>query len=235
MSGVAMVNAAMNTQVLIDRFHVVRIIFSGIAGGTDPSLNVGDVVVPKQWANSLDAAMARETPTGFERPAFYSDRPVISGFGMIFPVGIRVGNAKTPTDYHLWFEVDPDLLQRAESLQTGLELKTCNHANVCLGHKPKVVVGGAGVSSSAFIDNAAYREYLYTTFGARAADMETSAVAQVAFVNQVPFIAFRSLSDLAGGGGEANQMVAFMGLASENSAHVVMAYLTKLPADQISK
>ena len=47
-SGVSMVNAAMTAQSLIDRFKIVRIVFSGIAGGIDPSLHVGDVVVPAE-------------------------------------------------------------------------------------------------------------------------------------------------------------------------------------------
>ena len=45
-SGVSMVNAAMNTQLVLDRFTVKRIVFSGIAGGVDPGLTIGDVVVP---------------------------------------------------------------------------------------------------------------------------------------------------------------------------------------------
>ena len=53
LSGVSMVNAAMNTQRALDRYKVSRIVFSGIAGGVDPSLDVGDVVVPEQWGEYL--------------------------------------------------------------------------------------------------------------------------------------------------------------------------------------
>jgi adenosylhomocysteine nucleosidase len=45
----------------------------------------------------------------------------------------------------------------------------------------------------------------------------------------VPFIAFRSLSDLAGGDAGPNQMVTFMALASGNSATVVRAFVAGLP------
>ena len=62
-------------------------------------------------------------------------------------------------------------------------------------------------------------------------DMETSAVAQVAYVNGVPFIAFRSLSDLAGGGEGQNQVRTFFQLAADNSATVVRAFLKALPKD----
>jgi adenosylhomocysteine nucleosidase len=46
LSGVSMVNAAMMTQTVLDYFHVDGIIFSGIAGGVNPGLQIGDVVVP---------------------------------------------------------------------------------------------------------------------------------------------------------------------------------------------
>ena len=89
-------------------------------------------------------------------------------------------------------------------------------------------MGGRGVSGQAFVDNAAFREWAHATFEAQVLDMESAAVAHVAYVNEVPFIAFRSLSDLAGGGEGANEMGAFMGVASANSAAVVTAFLDAL-------
>ena len=41
LSGVSMVNAAMNMQLALDRFDVTSIVVSGIAGGVDPSLQIG--------------------------------------------------------------------------------------------------------------------------------------------------------------------------------------------------
>src|SRR5204863_455424 len=55
--------------------------------------------------------------------------------------------------------------------------------------------------------------------------MESAAVAMVAYANNVPFIAFRSLSDLAGGGEGANELRTFFQLASDNSAAVVQRFL----------
>jgi adenosylhomocysteine nucleosidase len=47
----------------------------------------------------------------------------------------------------------------------------------------------------------------------------------VAYVNRIPYIAFRSLSDLAGGGPGKNEGKIFGRLAAENSAAVVIEYL----------
>jgi adenosylhomocysteine nucleosidase len=44
-SGVGKVNAAVCTQILIDRFGVDAIIFTGVAGALHPSLDIGDVVI----------------------------------------------------------------------------------------------------------------------------------------------------------------------------------------------
>lgn len=44
-SGVGKVNAAVTTQVLIDRFEVSAILFTGVAGAAHPELNIGDIVI----------------------------------------------------------------------------------------------------------------------------------------------------------------------------------------------
>jgi adenosylhomocysteine nucleosidase len=66
-------------------------------------------------------------------------------------------------------------------------------------------------------------------FTARVVDMESAAVAHVAQVNGTPFIAFRSLSDLAGGGEGENEIGTFFRLASDNSAALVKAFVKALP------
>ena len=58
--------------------------------------------------------------------------------------------------------------------------------------------------------------------------MESAAVAHVAYANKVPFIAFRSLSDLAGGEEHDNEIETFAQLVSDNSASVVREFLKAL-------
>jgi adenosylhomocysteine nucleosidase len=79
------------------------------------------------------------------------------------------------------------------------------------------------------VDNAEFRQYVSRTFATAALDMESTAVAHVAYINRVPFIAFRSLSDLAGAGESPDQEEIFEQLASDNSALVVRAFLRLLP------
>jgi adenosylhomocysteine nucleosidase len=143
---------------------------------------------------------------------------------MLHPRPVETRTTASPAPVRkFWYEVDPRMLAVARGLGP-IALESCN-AGVCLTHKPKLLVGGNGVSGQAFVDNAAFREYTFKTFGANVLDMETAAVGMVAYSNGVPYIAFRSLSDLAGGGEGANEMVTFMNIAADNSAKVLLAFL----------
>jgi adenosylhomocysteine nucleosidase len=223
LSGVSMVNAAMTSQLALDRFDITGIVVSGIAGGVDPGLHIGDVVAAGRWGQYLEAVFAREADGRFQPPSWI--RTPYPNYGMIFPTDVGVRSAKDGMANRFWFEADPGMLAAAGRIG-AVEVKRCTAAQACLTHVPHLVVGGNGVSGPAFVDNAAFRQYAFETFKAQVLDMESAAVATVAFANGVPFIAFRSLSDLAGGGEGANELRTFMQLASDNSAAVVQRFLT---------
>lgn len=227
LSGISMVNAAMTTQSALNRFRIERIVFSGVAGGADPELEVGDVIAPEAWAQSSEMAYAREVPGGFAPPpGLTADLPA---FGMMYPRAVSVQpDPGGPPENRLSFPADPALLEVARRVAGRVTLQRCA-ADQCLAKPPKVVVGGAGASGPVFVDNAAFRQYAHATFGARVLDMESAAVAQVAYVNKTPFIAFRSLSDLAGGDPAGNQFPIFLRFAAANSATVVRAFVKALP------
>jgi len=229
LSGFSMVNAAMTTQALFDHFPVKGVIFSGIAGGVNPGLHVGDVTVPAQWGNYQEQAFARETPDGWDPGRFTGD---FKNFGMMFPRASSVVVSWREPDKlerRFWFPADASAVAAARQVSAKVRLNRCTPQGDCLDHEPRMVVGGNGVSGPTFVDNAAYRSWAWDTFQADALDMETAAVALVAYVNRVPFIAFRSLSDLAGGGPGKNEGRIFGGLAADNSAAVVIEYLKSVP------
>ena len=232
-SGVSVVNAAMTTQLVIDRFAVRRIVFSGIAGGVDPSLAIGDVVVPEAWGQYLEASFARETPQGWQPPERFDGAP--ANWRFIYPRGTTVSRADRPAQRFFTIPADPALVALARKVVPGLALSACvdgaggSGDRQCLPRAPRVDVGGVGVTAGIYADNAEFREYLQIAWHARVLDMESASVIQVAWANAVPAIVFRSLSDLAGGDADANRMDTFMHLASVNSARVVRAYLAALP------
>ena len=230
LSGISVVNAAMTVQLALDHFAIERIVFSGIAGGVDPGLNIGDVVIADRWGQYLEMLFAREVDGGWMTMPFF-EYPH-GNFGMMFPRSVTVlrpGAAAPETRF--WFPVDETLLASAGNAAANATLARCTGEDRCLEAAPKIVVGGSGVSGSAFIDNAAFRTWAFETFGARVLDMESAAVAHVAYANDVPFLAVRSLADLAGGGEGANQMEVFLGLAAGNAAAVVKALLRAMPGE----
>ena len=228
LSGISVVNAAMTVQLALDHFAIERIVFSGIAGGVDPGLNIGDVVIADRWGQYLEMLFAREVDDGWMTMPFF-EYPH-GNFGMMFPRSVTVlrPGAEQP-ETRFWFPVDDALLASAGNAAADATLARCTADEKCLEHAPAIVVGGSGVSGGAFIDNAAFRTWAFETFGARVLDMESAAVAHVAYASDVPFIAVRSLSDLAGGGEDANQLEAFLGLAAGNAAAVVKALLRAMP------
>ncbi len=98
---------------------------------------------------------------------------------------------------------------------------------LCVKTTPQVIVGGRGVSGTAFLANPQYRAYLFEQLQAQTFEMETAALAHVAYANAIPYIAFRSLSDLAGAEElDADAVALFAsGLAETNEAAVTLAFL----------
>ncbi len=226
LSGISVVNATMTTQQALDLFNVTGIVFSGIAGGVNPNLNVGDVTVPARWGQYQEQFFARAEISGWDYG--WHDAP-FGHYGMMVPQNVEVTSARSEPDAvepRFWFPVDGKMLTIARQAAREVALTRCTPEDICLEHEPKVVVGGSGVSGPTFVDNALYRGWVWDTFQAQALDMETAAVAHVAYVHEVPYLAFRSLSDLAGGGPGENEVNTFFALASSNSAALVVDFLT---------
>jgi adenosylhomocysteine nucleosidase len=247
LSGVSMVNAALTTQRLVDHFPIERLVLSGIAGGIDPARRVGDVVVPESWAMPMEVYWHHDDspPAPCGAPAdvaclglslAHPDGRALSSYRGLFVRENQVTSAESRAggDRVFDYRVDPVMLAVARNLAPALErcgpkAKTADAVDpkLCVAAQPELVVGGRGVSGTAFIADAAYRTYLSEQLRAQCVDMETAALAHVARANGVPFIAFRSLSDLAGAEGFNADVAALFasGLAERNAAAVTLAFL----------
>jgi adenosylhomocysteine nucleosidase len=255
LSGVSMINAALTTQRMLDHFRIERLVMSGIAGGIDPSRHVGDVVVPESWAMPMEIYWQQDAslpapcgtagdlaclglrlarPEGRALPSF---APPGGAAGGLFMRENHVTSAQTGAagEFVFDYRADPAMLDVARRLVPALD--RCGpkarapgnaDAKLCVAGQPTLVVGGRGISGTAFLANAAYRSYLFEQLHARSVDMETAALAHVARANDVPFIAFRSLSDLAGAEGFNADVAALFasGLAERNASAVTLAFLS---------
>jgi len=226
LTGISLVNAAMNTQLVIDHFNIEAILVSGVAGGLDPSLSFADVTVPAKWGQYNEMVFMRETAPGQYRP-HPGLEPEFAAYLFMGPRGMRVATKDDPepATRKFWYAADPALMAIAEKAAETVVFRQCVDEETCLPRMPVIKLGGNGVTGSVFQDNAAFRDYLFTTFKAQVVEMETSAIATVAYANSVPFIGIRSLSDLAGGGDGTNAYPIFEDLAARNAAAFLREFL----------
>lgn len=86
---------------------------------------------------------------------------------------------------------------------------------------------GRIVSGDVFVSSAALKQTLRDDFGAVAAEMEGAAIAQVAYLNGVPFALVRALSDLADGSA-ADSYDTFEQQTAARSARILLTMLTAM-------
>lgn len=79
---------------------------------------------------------------------------------------------------------------------------------------------GVIASGDQFVNGQDKKDYIKNTFGAIACEMEGAAVAQVAYVNKVPFCVIRAISDKADGSSHVDYNE-FTKVAVENSKKVI--------------
>jgi len=178
LSGVSMVNAALSAQLALDNFTVTHIVFSGIAGGVNPAINIGDVAVPAEWANYQKQTFAYgdgagDGETWTIRP---SETDRFGNFGMMFPQPIKVtrkGGAADATEAKFWFAVDESMLAAAARVAATVQLTRCDAAGACLPRAPQIHIGGRGVSGPTFVNNRRYREWVWRNFRAPTAAAST--------------------------------------------------------------
>ncbi|XP_065848629.1 bark storage protein A [Euphorbia lathyris] len=254
MTGLSMLNAGVSTELLLSLFKVKGVVHYGIAGNANPSFQIGDVTIPQFWAHTglwvwqrdgddgndelpLESNKDYTRKIGFLRFSDYNDKngekPVKNMLNNvwyqpeeIFPVnGIPEVRQRV-----FWVPVDRHYFKIAKKLQ-GVKLSACVNSTNCLPRTPVVVRVKNGISGNIFVDNSGYREFLSSKFNATPVDMESAAVALICYQQRTPFIAIRSLSDLAGGGSAiSNESDMFSSLAAQNAVLALLKFISLLYA-----
>jgi adenosylhomocysteine nucleosidase len=176
-SGAGKVNAGVATALLLDRFDCRALLMCGVAGGLDPMLGVGDVVVSVSHTQH-DYGTQKEDSFRTIQPG---SRPSLGG------------------DWTPGYRVAEPLLARLREALKGLELEPLPEA-VGAGRRLPSVHFGAILTGDVFVNAEFLRRRLHEQFGAHAVEMEGGAVAQVAqrWGEDIPVVNVRCLSDLAG-------------------------------------
>ncbi|WP_428653849.1 5'-methylthioadenosine/adenosylhomocysteine nucleosidase [Runella sp.] len=199
-TGIGKVNATMTAAFLLQKFRPKRLIFTGIAGGLQPDLNPGDIVIGKQTLQY--------------------------DFGRFANDSLLTGRTRNPINQALnplFFQADSLLLAAAQTAVKTTEFRKMENQA-----KPPYIIIGTIVTGDLFVTSETKVKELRAKFNADATEMEGAAVAQLCWQQQVPCLVIRSMSDKADS--KAQESIEnFKKTASYNSAQLLINMLSKLP------
>jgi adenosylhomocysteine nucleosidase len=174
-AGIGKVNTALVATLLAQRFGARLIVFTGVAGGLDPDLHIGDIVI--------------------------ADRTIQHDAGVIEGGRLRTYQAGhvpffNPTP-ELGWPVEPGLLARVRAALADLTLPPLSRRATGLERRPRIVYGPI-LTGDQYLSCEATRVRLFAELRGKAIEMEGGALAQVAEAFGLPWLDIRALSDLAG-------------------------------------
>jgi adenosylhomocysteine nucleosidase len=184
-SGIGKVNAAICTQILVDRFQVDVVINTGVAGSLRNEINIADIVL------STDALQHDMDATGFGYEA-----------GIIPRMETSI------------FFADQKLVSLAKE--------------VCREEIPEIGIHtGRVVTGDQFISDRRKKEWLVSQFDGYCTEMEGAAIAQAAYLNQIPFLIVRAISDKADQSAEM-AYAEFEEIAIKNTVRLLLGIIKRL-------
>jgi adenosylhomocysteine nucleosidase len=199
-TGIGKVNAAITTSMMIEHFKPKEIVFSGIAGGINPSLFPGDIVIGTQVT--------------------YHDYGAVEESGMIYR---PTRNPYTMAENPVSFKCDSILIQTAMDVSETLKFAKIKREN---GSFLPAIKKGIIVTGDVFVSSESATQRLRKELNAAATEMEGAAIAQTCYQQNIPFLIIRSLSDNANTKAK-DDMMSFYNIAAENAATLVMAVIGK--------
>ena len=206
LTGIGKVNAAMTATLLLEHFKPEEVLFTGIAGGINPDLLPGDIVIAEK---TVQHDLGRLTPEGMRYR------------GMRNPLtGIR-----NPVS----FPADSALLELAEA--SGKRIKPDSIKAGSAARIPKIITGIV-VTGDVFVASPSKKNELREKLDADAVEMEGAAVAQICFQHDVPCLVIRSLSDSANEQAEVDINM-YRGIAARNAALLVEDIVKQLAVGKI--
>jgi len=202
------VNAAMVATLAIEHFRPSEVIVTGIAGGLNPELAPGDLVVARQ---TVQHDMVRLHATGVEHR------------GARHPIHGR----RNP----VFLEPPTRLLEAARRAAAQTPFIAIPHEDGTASTHPVRVVEGIVATGDAFVASDEKRKELRELLKADVVEMEGAAVAQVCYQLDVPCLVIRCLSDLADQTA-LSDLESFADIAAANSARLVYGILRLLSQDE---
>lgn len=175
-AGMGKVNAALVATLLADRFECRAIAFSGVAGGLDPALRIGDVVIADH-AIQHDAGVIEDSRLQAYQAGHVPFLNPTTQFG---------------------YAIDSALLTRVRDHLEDFALTPLSRDAGGGDRAPRVAYGTI-LTGDQYLHCEVTRTRLHSELGGQAVEMEGAAVGQVCESFGIPWLVIRALSDLAGG------------------------------------
>ena len=206
LSRIGKVAAATTATVLIERFNVGQVLFTGVAGGVAPNAQVGDVVVASAFVqHDMDASPLfpiYEVPL-YGRSHFATDPALTAALTQAVQTALAQG-----------------VLGAADLAEMGMDKGQVNRTAQV--HQGLILSGDRFVSTR--LESQRLQQALPL---ALAVEMEGAAVAQVCADYGVPFAAMRTISDRADDDAHADFVKFVERVASRYSAAILDHFFTQ--------
>lgn len=197
--------AAATVAALIHEFKITDLIFTGVAGGIDPALNIGDIVIATRLVqHDMDARplMPRHEIPLLEKTFFESDE-------RIFSISVDAVTEMI-SNKHLH-----ELISDAELKHFGIS-------------QPKLFTGDIASGDKFFADNKDSHQLASDLPGTLCVEMEGAAVAQVCYEYNIPFTVIRTISDTADHNSAIDFPAFIKSISSKYSLQIIKNIFSKL-------
>lgn len=195
------VASAITATTLVTLFHIDQLIFTGVAGATSATLNIGDIVIADTlYQHDMDG------------------RPIIAARHEIPLTGIT------------FFATDSTLKARARSAIEQLFVAFDQIIPLATRlpfvlTQPKCVEGMIATGDQFITTKAQTHAIISTQPATLAVEMEGAAVAQVCYDYQIPFVIIRTISDRADHDANIDFPTFITEIARYYSAHIIQCML----------
>jgi adenosylhomocysteine nucleosidase len=199
------VASASTTTTLINKFDVQFVLFTGVAGAVDQSLNIGDVVIANGlYQHDMDA------------------RPIFDQY-------------QIPLTSKIVFEPENQHVQKAmlaaENFVNKLDTKITGELLIKYSiFTPKVHTGMIASGDKFISDSSNHSDLKFTRNDNKtlAVEMEGAAVAQVCDDYKIPYVIIRTISDKADHSSHIDFQSFIKDIASTYSSEIVGEYILSL-------
>ncbi len=178
-SGIGKVNAAICTQILIDKFDVDSVVNTGVAGAIGDVVGIYDIVVSTELLQH-----------DFDTTAIDPNDKL----GVVCGLDVET------------FKADENL---KNIVVTGVKEILNNN-----------IYEGIIATGDQFISSMDKKEFIKKNFNAMCAEMEGGAIAHTCYLNDIPFVVVRCISDKADGSAEVDYPT-FVKQAATSSSKIV--------------